>query len=341
MIKYITLFMLIGIISTENASSLDNYGTVLTEQMNRYCQTYMCQHTDHTSVRQQREPRVGKAGPEGPPGLPGIVGPRGPAGSVGPQGVKGQPGVSGPSGEVNYTRIVEIVGEKIGKYLLPNKDCSNFDTNEMALLQNETGGVFEINTIKLEHRLRVYCDVETDGGKWMVFQRRSNGMLDFASYNWKDYVEGFGNPKSEYWMGLEKLHRLTSDGDFELRIDLEDWEGNKRYAKYSSFSIGSASTKYQLNVGGYSGNAGDSLDYHNAMKFTTRDQDNDEKSGGNCASEYNSGGWWFYSCHHSTLNGKYISGGQTSRSWEGVIWNHWRGSSHSLKFTEMKFRPRM
>ncbi|XP_077969665.1 fibrinogen-like protein A [Styela clava] len=340
MIKYITLFILVGIISTENALALDNYGTVLTEQMNRYCETYMCQDTDHTSVRQQRGPRVGKAGPKGPPGPPGIVGPRGSDGSVGPRGVKGQPGVSGPSGEVNYTRIEEIVGEKIGKYLLPNKDCSNFDTNKMALLQNETGGVFEINTIKLEHRLRVYCDVETDGGKWMVFQRRSNGMLNFTSYNWIEYVEGFGNPKSEYWMGLETLHRLTSDGEFELRIDLEDWEGNERYAKYSSISIGSASTKYQLNVGGYSGNAGDSLDYHNAMKFSTKDQDNDRYSR-NCASSWNSGGWWFNSCHQSTLNGKFISGGQTSRDSEGVIWYHWKGSSYSLKFTEMKFRPRM
>nr|XP_039259040.1 microfibril-associated glycoprotein 4-like [Styela clava] len=340
MIKYITLFIFFGIISTENASALDNYGTVLTEQMNRYCETYMCQDTDHTSARQQRGPRVGKTGPKGPPGLPGIVAARGPTGSVGPRGVKGQPGVSGPPGEVNYTRIEEIVGEEIRKYLLPNKDCSNFDTNEMALLQNDTGGVFEINSYKLAHRLKVYCDIETDGGKWMVFQRRSNGMLDFVSYNWIEYVEGFGNPAREYWMGLENLHRLTSDGDFELRIDLEDWEGNKRYAKYSSFSIGSASTKYQLNVGGYSGNAGDSLNWHNAMKFTTKDQDNDKYSG-NCASIRGSGGWWFNICLYSNLNGKYNSGAQTSRHQVGVIWKHWKGWDYSLKFTEMKFRPRM
>ncbi|XP_077969666.1 microfibril-associated glycoprotein 4-like [Styela clava] len=339
MIKYITLFMLIGIITLGNASALDNYGTVLTEQMNRYCETYMCQDTDHTSVRQQRGPRVGKTGPKGPPGLPGIVGPRGPAGSVGPQGVKGQPGVSGPPGQVNYTRVGEIVEKKVmGMFaLVLNEDCSNFATTDQALV---TGGVFAIYPVRLNQIIHVYCDTSTDGGKWMVFQRRSNGMLDFASYDWNAYANGFGNLTGEYWMGLEKLHRLTSDGDFELRIDLEDWEGYKRYAKYSSFSIGSASIKYQLNVGGYSGNAGDSLDYHNAMKFSTKDQDNDRNSG-NCASEYNSGGWWFNSCHRSNLNGKYISGGQTSRSSEGVIWYHWKGSSHSLKFTEMKFRPRM
>ncbi|XP_077969664.1 fibrinogen-like protein 1 [Styela clava] len=370
MIKYITLFIFIGIITLGNASALDNYGTVLTEQMNRYCETYMCQDTDHTSPRQQREPRVGKTGPRGPSGIPGKVGlqgpignpgpsgpegvpgprgpigdsgPRGPAGVPGPQGPIGNSGPRGPPGQVNYTRIVEIVEEKLSrKYdlTLRNEDCSNFDTNKMASIQTETGGVFEINSLKLGYRLNAYCDVETDGGKWMVFQRRSNGMLDFASYNWADYTNGFGNPKSEYWMGLETLHRLTSDGEFELRIDLEDWEGNKAYAKYSSFSIGSASTKYELNVGGYSGNAGDSLDFHNAMKFTTKDRDND-RSGLNCASHWNSGGWWFSNCHHSTLNGKYISGGQTSKHAEGVIWYHWKGMDYSLKFTEMKFRPRM
>ncbi|XP_077969872.1 uncharacterized protein LOC120335600 [Styela clava] len=203
MIKYITLFILVGISSTENASSLDNYGTVLTEQMNRYCQTYMCQDTDHTSARQQRGPLVGKAGPKGPTGPPGIAGPRGPAGSVGPRGVKGQPGVSGPSGEVNYTRIEEIVEEKLNSMfsLVLNKDCSNFATTELALVKNETGGVFAIYPVRWNQIIQVYCDTSTDGGKWIVFQRRSNGMLDFASYNWIEYVEGFGNPANEYWMG--------------------------------------------------------------------------------------------------------------------------------------------
>ncbi|XP_039254814.2 microfibril-associated glycoprotein 4-like [Styela clava] len=349
MIKYITLFIFVGIISTENASTLDNYGTVLTEQMNRYCQTYMSQDTDDTLAGQPRTPRVGKAGPVGPPGLPGIVGSRGPIGSVGPQGVKGHPGVPGSPGEVNYTRIEDIVQEKINSVfsVVLNKDCNNFATTELALVKNKTGGVFAIYPVRWNQIIHVYCDTSTDGGKWMVFQRRSNGVIDFTSYTWAEYANGFGNPATEYWMGLEKLHRLTSDGDFELRIDLEDWEGNKRYAKYSSFSIGSASTKYQLNVGKYSGDAGDALtpehnvrNFHDTMKFTTVDQDNDN-AGGNCANSWNSGGWWFNACHIANLNGKYVSGGQTSRAWEGIIWGHWKGGGISLKSTEMKFRPRM
>ena len=45
-------------------------------------------------------------------------------------------------------------------------------------------------------------------------------------------------------------------GDYELRIDLEDFSGNKAYAKYSTFNVGDASTKYKLLVSGYSGTAG-------------------------------------------------------------------------------------
>ncbi len=45
-------------------------------------------------------------------------------------------------------------------------------------------------------------------------------------------------------------------GDYELRIDLEDFNGNKAYAKYSTFNVGDASTKYKLLVSGYSGTAG-------------------------------------------------------------------------------------
>ena len=40
-------------------------------------------------------------------------------------------------------------------------------------------------------------------------------------------------------------------------MDLGDFENNTAYAQYSTFSIGDSITKYTLNVGGYSGTAGD------------------------------------------------------------------------------------
>ena len=124
---------------------------------------------------------------------------------------------------------------------------------------------------------KVYCNMETDGGGWTVFQRRIDGSVDFYR-NWKDYEDGFGNLTGEFWLGLEKMYRLTKYGDKELRIDLGDFEDNYKYAKYSSFSIGDSTTDYTLSVTGYSGDAGDSFTYHNNQKFTTKDRDNDEHS---------------------------------------------------------------
>ena len=98
----------------------------------------------------------------------------------------------------------------------------------------------------------VYCDQTTAGGGWTVFQKRLNGSVDFYRY-WNDYKHGFGDLKSEFWLGLDKIHRLTSDNNSMLRVDLKDFEGNTRYAEYNLFSVMSEKEKYKLILGSYSG----------------------------------------------------------------------------------------
>ena len=163
-----------------------------------------------------------------------------------------------------------------------------------------------------------------------------DGTEDFYR-EWADYVKGFGDLNGEFWLGLNKIHRLTKHTtSTALRVDLEDFDGNERYAKYTTFRVLESSTKYTLNIAGYSGDAGDSLINHNGRKFSTKDQDNDIDNTHNCAVLYK-GAWWYNSCHHSNLNGKYLSGHHTTFA-DGVIWRHWRGYHYSLKITEMKLR---
>ena len=183
--------------------------------------------------------------------------------------------------------------------------------------------------------------METDGGGWTVFQRRQDGSVDFYR-NWTDYEDGFGNLTGEFWLGLGKINRLTKEQSNTLRVDLGDFDGNTRYAQYTTFSVGNSTTEYTLTVGGYSGTAGDSLTYtadpnlyHNGMKFTTRDNDNDN-NGYNCALRWH-GAWWFNSCFTSHLNGHYHHNPFVTAA-NGTIWLHWRGWGYSLKFTEMKTR---
>ena len=98
----------------------------------------------------------------------------------------------------------------------------------------------------------MFCDQTTDGGGWTVFQKRTDGSIDFYR-DWANYKNGFGNLNGEFWLGLDKIHRLTSSDNFKLRVDLKDWQGQSRFAKYTSFTIASEGNKYKLNVGSYSG----------------------------------------------------------------------------------------
>lgn len=99
---------------------------------------------------------------------------------------------------------------------------------------------------------------------------------------WDDYVVGFGSLSGEFWLDLVNIHRLTSRNATTLLIDMEDFEGNTVFAHYSTFRVLDSTTSYRLNVGGYSGTAGDSLSGHTNSRFSTRDRENDRDSL-NCA----------------------------------------------------------
>ncbi|KAM6986508.1 tenascin-like [Aplochiton taeniatus] len=211
-------------------------------------------------------------------------------------------------------------------YRLP-KDCSQ------ALLNGETAsGTYTIYVAGDESQpIQVYCDMTTDGGGWMVFLRRQNGKLEFFR-NWKNYTGGFGNMNDEFWLGLSNLHKITTAGQYELRVDLKD-SGESVYAQYDRFTVAEPRSRYKVNVGAYSGTAGDSMTYHQGRPFSTYDNDNDVAVT-NCALSYK-GAFWYKNCHRVNLMGKY---GDNSHS-KGLNWFHWKGHEHSIPFAEMKIRP--
>ena len=99
----------------------------------------------------------------------------------------------------------------------------------------------------------VRCDMETTPGRgWVVFQRRVDGSVDFYK-NWINYKNGFGNLSGEFWLNLDKIHRLSATRKNVLRIDLETFDNETAYAVYESFSVGNESEAYILNVENYLG----------------------------------------------------------------------------------------
>ncbi|XP_032067833.1 tenascin-X-like isoform X3 [Thamnophis elegans] len=196
-------------------------------------------------------------------------------------------------------------------------------------------GASRVTTIYLggnrERPLRVFCDMETDGGGWIVFQRRMNGETDFWR-DWQSYALGFGNLTREFWLGNNALHQITSSGDYELRVDLRAGEESV-YATYQHFRVDPPADHYRLHLGSYQGTAGDAFSYHSGSVFSTRDRDPNRVIIP-CAISYR-GAWWYRNCHYTNLNGLYAN----NRDHQGVNWFNWKGFEFSIPFTEMKLRP--
>ncbi|XP_053676968.1 ryncolin-1-like [Anopheles nili] len=150
---------------------------------------------------------------------------------------------------------------------------------------------------------KVYCEQSYRKGGWIVLSRRFDGSLNFTR-DWVDYRDGFGTVEGEYWLGLEKMHRITGSDYFQLLVHLKDYEGTIKTALYDEFEIGNEASGYRLHLGAFvDGNAKDSLRISAGMMFSTPDRDNDEHAG-SCAAYYASG-WWYRNCMNANLNGLY------------------------------------
>ncbi|KAL9701616.1 hypothetical protein quinque_005057 [Culex quinquefasciatus] len=179
--------------------------------------------------------------------------------------------------------------------------------------------------------MSVFCELQRFGGHWLVIQQRFDGLENFTR-SWSEYRDGFGVVGEEFWLGLEVVHRLTRSSPHELLVELEDFGGAYKYARYASFAVAGEDQQYKLLVvDGYSGTAGDSMEKHKGMKFTTIDRDYDTNPK-NCA-EITKGAWWFHQCHQSHLNGQHLD----EKNWNAINWNSGWGNQ-GLKFTRMMIR---
>ncbi|XP_033627313.1 fibrinogen C domain-containing protein 1-like [Asterias rubens] len=158
---------------------------------------------------------------------------------------------------------------------------------ELLEAGQNVSGVFTIFPARFADGLQVYCDMETDGGGWIVFQRRQDGSVDFYR-DWADYRVGFGNLSGEFWLGNDILRNLTEYDEvtWQIRLDMTDWNFEDIWFEYGEFRV--TGDQYQLNVGSYNteSTAGNALDNmyeegrysHNGMLFTTKDNDNDRRT---------------------------------------------------------------
>ncbi len=204
-------------------------------------------------------------------------------------------------------------------------------------------GIFKIFPVGFSGGLRVYCDMETDGGGWIVIQRRQDGSVDFYR-NWTDYRVGFGDLDGEFWLGNDNLRGLTEFGGmWQLRFDFENWLDEKAWSAYEGFRV--SGENFRLNVDSFNNRstAGDSILHaddqytHNEMMFSTKDKQNDNDRNG-CAVKYH-GAWWYNDCFKCNLNSRYYGGRITEADEQKdyIKWNTWNNKD-SLKTCEKKIR---
>uniref|UniRef100_A0A1W7R8N1 Putative ficolin n=1 Tax=Aedes albopictus TaxID=7160 RepID=A0A1W7R8N1_AEDAL len=208
--------------------------------------------------------------------------------------------------------------------LKPFKSC--------AEISSYISGKYTIHPLGFEKPFEAYCEQSVFDGGWTVVQYRFDGSVDF-NRNWTDYRNGFGKLDGEFWIGLEKLHRLTKSGDHQLLVETKTFNGTYKFARYDEFVIGTEDEKYALKkVGSYNGSAGDGLKYHINMQFSTKDNDND-RSGSNCAVLYK-GAWWYNNCYRSNLNGLYKKGNHQ----DSMNWDHHTNECEGLAYSRMMIR---
>nr|XP_057927614.1 fibrinogen-like protein 1 [Doryrhamphus excisus] len=217
------------------------------------------------------------------------------------------------------------------------RDCS-----EVFADGNVASGLYVIRPDGSPTVLSVYCDMN-DGGGWTLFQRRKDGKESFDRA-WVEYKHGFGDlhsPSGEFWLGNDALHHLSSQGTYDMRINMEDFEGKTRFAEYKNFRVDSEKDQYQLHLGDYSGDAGDALaDVHSgqhpaAVKFSTYDK---QPGGDAKCVRHSKSGWWFSRCDSGNLNGHYYRGPYQAMTDDGVVWYTWHGWWYSIKSVVMMVR---
>ena len=212
---------------------------------------------------------------------------------------------------------------------IENCCCLGYNNNNYNV---KSSGVYTIANfcgVKCSNT-RVYCDTSSGGGGWIVIQRRKDGSVEFEQRDWVEHEDGFGDLNGEFWIGLRSMHCLTSQGNWELRIDYRLTNGTKSYLHYNKFAIGSTEDQYPLNISGFNSiGLTDPFDSGlplNGLKFSSRDRDNDLWNNSNCAS--GDGGWWHSWCSHIQLNERYSS-----------VYMDLNYETLYPTFVEMKIRP--
>ncbi|XP_049549377.1 angiopoietin-related protein 1-like [Anopheles darlingi] len=199
---------------------------------------------------------------------------------------------------------------------------------------SKVSGVYLIRANNDSAPFNAYCEQEKYDGGWIVVQHRFNGSVDFYR-NWDEYRNGFGELDGEFWLGLERIHQLTTARKHELIVEIRDFKGKYQYIRYSAFQIGGESEAYEVkSLGSFRGTAGDGMAYSRGEKFSTKDRDNGPRTDRHYAELFEGACWYSYFGSASNLNGRY----QHDDPEKSIWWIYSKRDQRRIKYTRMMIR---
>ena len=219
-------------------------------------------------------------------------------------------------------------------------DC--FDLSCYGLSEGKDGPHTIYPVSPNQKPFNVSCDQDTDGGGWIMYQRRATGTVNFTR-TWQEYKDGFGDNggnTTELWLGNEKVYQLVQIHGAKmitLRIEVDAFDGAEGWIEAENFTLSNEALLYTIywnsvtraSVRHLMGSWG----IHRQRPFKTFDQVGGQQS---CL-DYFKGGWWYDSdanCGQVFINGEYLTSAQTVMSSIYV----YRFKPGSLKRSRMMFR---
>ena len=221
------------------------------------------------------------------------------------------------------------------------KDCYDLKCYKLSTGQDGPHTIYPDTPTQTTGKVTVSCDQNTEGGGWIMYQRRVDGALSFQK-NWKEYTEGFGtngDGKTELWLGNENVYQVLQtyqagpirfEWEMRLEADTKD-ENNACWLLSQKFRMLNAANKYAIDwfwgrVGGNAFNMTEDFNHLRLRSFKTVDSPDGHST---CCNQHK-GGWWYAKryCIRMFLNGNYPNS----------MYIHHFGTSVPLIRSRMMFR---
>ena len=191
----------------------------------------------------------------------------------------------------------DLIKTQDSRYFVDPQTCQDW-----YKIGGRVSGVYSINWMGREMK-EVRCNMELEGGGWLVLLRRTNQFIQNFTREWNDYKEGFGDVRNEFWLGNDYLHEVTSCKKHLVLVYGQKKNGDKAISVYGSFAVANEENLYRMTYNKTLLKGIESFEFYNQnqdkslynVSFSSPDRDNDRVENTNCAAE-KGGGFWYSTC---------------------------------------------